>query len=315
MTHPTMTNLTTTKGRTMSLEARIKSLRKQSGMSQESMGERIGVSRQAITKWENGTGVPDVSNLIAIAELFQVSLDELLSGEKRERKQSDYLFESRTEYDLDGVKDFDINLGGAHTVTMNSYEGEKVQVSLLSNVLRGIQEDYKVKIDDNRRCIDIDLVRLKGASEAQAKEGLTIQILIPQKYAANIELAVNAGTVQVSGIDSDKVELGGKISEIVVQDNRGVFEIDSNLDMIVRVVSHEGGIEINQVSATSRILLPSGYAFRAVRKGIATSISYECDGKPADNFSKDDAENYIEFNGITSELVVDMPSLASAALQ
>lgn len=310
-----MTNLTTTKGRTMSLEARIKNLRKQSGMSQESMGERIGVSRQAITKWENGTGVPDVSNLIAIAELFQVSLDELLSGEKRERKQSDYLFESRTEYDLDGVKDFDINLGGAHTVTMNSYEGEKVQVSLLSNVLRGIQEDYKVKIDDNRRGIDIDLVRLKGASEAQAKEGLTIQILIPQKYAANIELAVNAGTVQVSGLDSDKVELGGKISEIVVQDNRGVFEIDSNLDMIVRVVSHEGGIEINQVSATSRILLPSGYAFRAVRKGIATSISYECDGKPAENFSKDDAENYIEFNGITSELVIDMPSLASAALQ
>lgn len=299
----------------MSLEARIKSLRKQSGMSQESMGERIGVSRQAITKWENGTGVPDVSNLIAIAELFQVSLDELLSGEKRERKQSDYLFESRTEYDLDGVKDFDINLGGAHTVTMNSYEGEKVQVSLLSNVLRGIQEDYKVKIDDNRRCIDIDLLRLKGASEAQAKEGLTIQILIPQKYAANIELAVNAGTVQVNGIDSDKVELGGKISEIVVQDNRGVFEIDSNLDMIVRVMSHEGGIEINQVSATSRILLPSGYAFRAVRKGIATSISYECDGKPAENFSKDDAENYIEFNGITSELVIDMPSLASAALQ
>lgn len=299
----------------MSLEARIKNLRKQSGMSQESMGERIGVSRQAITKWENGTGVPDVSNLIAIAELFQVSLDELLSGEKRERKQSDYLFESRTEYDLDGVKDFDINLGGAHTVTMNSYEGEKVQVSLLSNILRGIQEDYKVKIDDNRRCIDIDLLRLKDASEAQAKEGLTVQILIPQKYAANIELAVNAGKVQVSGIDSDKVELGGKISEIVVQDTKGVFEIDSNLDMIVRVVSHEGGIEINQVSATSRILLPSGYAFRAVRKGIATSISYEHDGKPAENFSKDDAENYIEFNGITSELVIDMPSLASATLQ
>ena len=213
------------------------------------------------------------------------------------------------------MKDFDINLGGAHTVTMSSYEGEKVQVSLLSNVLRGIQEDYKVKIDDNRRCIDIDLLRLKDASEAQAKEGLTVQILIPQKYAGNIELAVNAGTVQVSGLDSDKVELGGKISEIVVQDNKGVFEIDSNLDMIVRVVSHEGGIEINQVSATSRILLPSGYAFRAVRKGIATSISYECDGKPAEDFSKDDAENYIEFNGITSELVIDMPSLASAALQ
>ena len=92
----------------MTLEEQIRNYRKQAGMSQEKMAELIGVSRQAITKWENGTGTPDIANLVAIAELFQISLDELLLNEKRGKKQSEYLYESTTEYDIDGIKNFDI---------------------------------------------------------------------------------------------------------------------------------------------------------------------------------------------------------------
>ena len=43
----------------MTLEEQIKSYRKQAGMSQEKLAEKIGVSRQAVTKWENGTGTPE----------------------------------------------------------------------------------------------------------------------------------------------------------------------------------------------------------------------------------------------------------------
>ena len=46
----------------MTLEEQIKHYRKQAGLSQEKMAEKIGVSRQAITKWENGTGTPDIAN-------------------------------------------------------------------------------------------------------------------------------------------------------------------------------------------------------------------------------------------------------------
>ena len=53
----------------MTLEEKIKHYRKQAGLSQEKMAEKIGVSRQAITKWENGTGTPDIANLMAIADL------------------------------------------------------------------------------------------------------------------------------------------------------------------------------------------------------------------------------------------------------
>ena len=78
-------------GRKMTLEEQIKHYRKQAGLSQEKMAEKIGVSRQAITKWENGTGTPDIANLMAIADLFQISVDELLSNEKSEKKQSNYI--------------------------------------------------------------------------------------------------------------------------------------------------------------------------------------------------------------------------------
>ena len=135
-------------GGKMTLEEQIKYYRKQAGLSQEKMAEKIGVSRQAITKWENGTGTPDIANLMAIADLFQISVDELLSNEKSEKKQSNYIYESRTEYDIDGKKNFDIKLGGAYAVDLKAYHGEKIEVAMFSNVYKNLMADYKVKIDD-----------------------------------------------------------------------------------------------------------------------------------------------------------------------
>lgn len=63
----------------MTLEEQIKHYRKQAGLSQEKMAEKIGVSRQAITKWENGTGTPDIVNLMEIADLFQISVFQSMS--------------------------------------------------------------------------------------------------------------------------------------------------------------------------------------------------------------------------------------------
>lgn len=288
----------------MNLEEQIKHYRKQAGLSQEKMADKIGVSRQAITKWENGTGIPDISNLMAIADLFQISLDELLSNEKGEKKESEYIYESKTEYDIDNKKDFDIKLGGANTVAVKAYDGEKVALSLCSNIIKELQHDYKVKIDDVKNRIDIDLNRANNATEASAKEGLVVQILVPDKYLGKIELNVNAKKVEVSNIDNEIIELGGKIAEVNLKGNKTEVEIDSNLDMQINVESHEGSIEVNQLSATSRIILPKDYSFRAASKGLATKIYYECQGNKVEDFSDSDSDNYIELNGIKSELVI-----------
>ena len=160
----------------------IKFYRKKNQLTQNDIAEACNVTRQAVSKWENGTGTPDIANLMAIAALFQISVDELLSNEKSDKKQSDYIYESRTEYDIDGKKNFDIKLGGAYAVDLKAYHGEKIEVAMFSNVYKNLLADYKVKIDDIKNRIDIDLNRFNEASEADAKESLVITIFIPVKY-------------------------------------------------------------------------------------------------------------------------------------
>lgn len=58
--------------------SRLAELRKQHGLSQEQLAERLNISRQAVSKWERAESSPDTDNLIALARLYQVSLDELL---------------------------------------------------------------------------------------------------------------------------------------------------------------------------------------------------------------------------------------------
>lgn len=58
---------------------RLVTLRRTHGLSQEELASRIGVSRQAVSKWERAEASPDTDNLILLARLYHVSLDELLS--------------------------------------------------------------------------------------------------------------------------------------------------------------------------------------------------------------------------------------------
>ena len=62
----------------MTLGQRIQELRKEQGLSQEALGEKLGVSRQAISKWEGDGAVPEVDKLIAMGRLSGVDLNDLL---------------------------------------------------------------------------------------------------------------------------------------------------------------------------------------------------------------------------------------------
>ena len=63
----------------MSLGNNIREHRKRSGLSQEKLAELVGVSRQAVTKWETGQSAPSTDNLLRLAEIFGISLDVLIS--------------------------------------------------------------------------------------------------------------------------------------------------------------------------------------------------------------------------------------------
>ncbi len=68
---------------------RLYELRKQHGLSQEELAEKLGVSRQAVSKWERSEASPDTDNLIALAKLYDLSLDELIYGENDGAKHED----------------------------------------------------------------------------------------------------------------------------------------------------------------------------------------------------------------------------------
>lgn len=71
----------------MELYEKLYELRRASGMSQEELAEKLGVSRQAVSKWESGATQPELSKLIELSKLYSVSVDELLSLEHAKSEQ------------------------------------------------------------------------------------------------------------------------------------------------------------------------------------------------------------------------------------
>lgn len=75
----------------MTFGEKLQSLRRRAGMSQDTLAERLEVSRQAVSKWERDETMPETEKVVRIAKLFDVSLDELLLGkDPQPRAESQY---------------------------------------------------------------------------------------------------------------------------------------------------------------------------------------------------------------------------------
>lgn len=83
---------------------RLVQMRKQRGLSQEALADKLGVSRQAVSKWERAEASPDTDNLIMLAQLYGVSLDELL-GHKPDC-ESNIKYEDFPDYDQSGASSY-----------------------------------------------------------------------------------------------------------------------------------------------------------------------------------------------------------------
>ncbi len=64
----------------MNMADRIQYLRKTKGLSQEELADKVGVSRQAVSKWESEQSTPDIEKIIIMSELFEVTTDYILKG-------------------------------------------------------------------------------------------------------------------------------------------------------------------------------------------------------------------------------------------
>ena len=89
----------------MEFSDKIKEIRKERGISQEMLADALGVSRQAVGKWESGQGYPEVEKIIAISDMFDVSLDCLLKDTNVQRgheHKDDQINEDEDENKADG---------------------------------------------------------------------------------------------------------------------------------------------------------------------------------------------------------------------
>lgn len=115
-------------GNHMNIETanRLYELRKQQGLSQEELAEKLGVSRQAVSKWERSEASPDTDNLIALAKIYGLTLDELIFGEKQSEQK-----EEPTEEIIEEISDDTTKVKiGPTAIFVESDDGDKVKIDL-----------------------------------------------------------------------------------------------------------------------------------------------------------------------------------------
>lgn len=134
----------------LEIATRLVGLRKANKLSQEALAEKLGISRQAVSKWERAEASPDTDNLIALAKLYHVSLDELLKINEEEERDS----AGGVDVGTDGIAG-----GSAASAGMRGAEGEvlpadtreageSITEQVTGSSREGGQEDTGVGEDD-----------------------------------------------------------------------------------------------------------------------------------------------------------------------
>ncbi|RDU22599.1 DUF5680 domain-containing protein [Anaerosacchariphilus polymeriproducens] len=109
----------------MKLEEKLQILRKKNGYSQEQLADKIGISRQTISKWENGQAVPELAGLILLSDLYGVTIDRIV----KDNDKCNTLLRKKAEMDINEIVTFLI------CAKRNTYagKGNEVKASRLSS--------------------------------------------------------------------------------------------------------------------------------------------------------------------------------------
>ncbi len=140
----------------MSLAEKLVLLRKEKGLTQIDLAERLNVSRQAVSRWEVGASVPSTDNLKALSELYEVSLDCLLSDCVELRGKSSELYDTENS-----EQENEVNIRGHRQLV-------KVAVAIIIVVLAVI---ISVKIAPNQEIEQS--TPIENMTKAEAIDDLT----------------------------------------------------------------------------------------------------------------------------------------------
>lgn len=161
------------------LGKRIAALRKEKGMTQEELAEKLGVSPQAVSKWENGQSCPDISLLPRLAAIFGVTTDLLLTGEQETTPPVQMLPPEKRK----DINDMMLR------ILVESANGDKVRVNLPMALVQVAMdmgmELPQVNGNDALKNIDLgkilDLVRhgaIGNLVEIESADGDTVKVFV-----------------------------------------------------------------------------------------------------------------------------------------
>ena len=285
---------------------KLKQYRLNEGFSQEQLAEKIGVSRQAITKWETKRGLPDVENMVILAELFKLTLDELVLEEVKKQEHKKTVFESETVYDIDNKKHFDINLGGARKVTLKTGDDEKIRIRLLSETLEELGTLYKIKLDENRAKLDVELVNKRGASRFEDQESVDIELFLPEKFTDHCEVSASVTELFIKDLRLGRLEYDGDAQRVYICDTEGSVELTSKTDYDITVSGNCTRLDVNQFKAKAVVHLENADDYKFENNGRKCKLITRKNGESVKAFSNETAKNIISISGIISEMIIEM---------
>ena len=150
----------------MTLETanRLYELRKKHNLSQEELAERLGVSRQAVSKWERSEASPDTDNLIALAKIYDLSLDELIYGEKEEKSEEENGKERADNSADESSKNVFINIDDGDSkvriehdgITVEEKDGSTVKINFGEKIMDKVIRKIEDEMDDDDEDDDDD---------------------------------------------------------------------------------------------------------------------------------------------------------------
>lgn len=299
----------------MNFSERLREIRQKEGLSQEQLAEKIGVTRQAITKWETGKGLPDIENLVIIAEIFKTTLDELIFASKQEKEEErPGLYTSETIYDIDCERHFDLNMGSAKALTVSSGTDEKLHICLQSDILEDLGSIFKIKLDGNKNRLDVDCVKKDKISRYEAEASVSINIMLPEKYAEHCEIAASVKQLEIAGLHIKCLEYDGDAEQILISESSGSIELTSKTDYEVTVDRVRGRLDANQWKAKTVVHIPEAECPAVRNNGRKCEVYFMRNGQAAEQNNTEhngmgenkEDENVISISGICSELIVDL---------
>ena len=159
------------------LGTRIADLRHKRGLKQDELAEMLGISPQAISKWENDAACPDISLLPRLAEIFEVSVDELLTGKKEQTRTVRMLPENERK----DIKDMMLR------IVIKSKDGDSIRVNLPLGII-------EVAIDSG-----LSISQFSGNEALRSLDLNGIMNMVKQGAIGNI--------VEVESADKDKIQV------------------------------------------------------------------------------------------------------------